>query len=113
LLITKVRRVVDYLKQDGLSPFEEWFKHLKSSLVKSKVTARVQRAALGNFGKFRNLGEIYELKEDFGPGYRIYFGLVKDEIILLLAGGDKSTQDQDIKKALAYWHDFERRDSKI
>ena len=61
----------------------------------------------GNFGLHRELQDgVFELKEDFGPGYRIYFGVDGDEIIILLVGGDKGSQSRDIAKAKEYWTNY-------
>jgi len=63
----------------------------------------------GNFGDYKSIGEgLYELRLHFGSGYRVYYGKIGDEIILLLAGGDKNTQKQDIQKARYYWRDYKR-----
>jgi putative addiction module killer protein len=65
---------------------------------------------LGNLGNNRSLGGgVFELKISYGPGYRVYFAREKDRIILLLLGGDKSSQDKDIITAKGYWNDHKRR----
>jgi putative addiction module killer protein len=65
----------------------------------------------GNFGNCEAIGEgLSELKINYGPGYRVYFGRTGDVIIILLCGGDKSTQSKDIKKAHEYWKNLTRRD---
>ena len=67
----------------------------------------MDRAARGNFGDYRDLhSRVFELRDDFGPGYRIYFGIDGDEIIVLLAGGDKRSQSRDILKAKEFWTDY-------
>ena len=106
-LTLKVRRAEPYTKEDGRQPYDEWLWKLKDLRVKAKIAARVDRAIRGNFGNYRDLRTgIFELKEDLGPGYRIYFGIDGDEIIILLAGGDKGSQDRDIAKAKEYWTDY-------
>jgi len=66
----------------------------------------------GNLGDCESVGEgVFELKIDLGPGYRLYFGQVGLTVVLLLIGGDKSTQNRDIGKAIKYWRDCERRES--
>ena len=63
-------------------------------------------------GDYRSVGEgVYELRIDYGPGYRVYFGQVGTTIVLLLCGGDKSTQAADIRKAKEYWTDYEKREN--
>ncbi|MEB3179318.1 MAG: type II toxin-antitoxin system RelE/ParE family toxin [Nostocaceae cyanobacterium] len=71
------------------------------------MNLRFARLQLGNFGDYRFVGEgVYELRIDYGPGYRVYFGQVGNTIILLLCGGDKSTQNRDLLKAIEYWQDY-------
>ncbi len=79
--------------------YNDWLDSLDAGTV-VRVHARLDRIKLGNFGDFKNLGEsLYELRFFFGAGYRIYYTFRGDELILLLVGGDKSTQKRDIKLA--------------
>ncbi len=81
--------------------YDEWFDSLKDTKGKARINARLRRVELGNFGDTEPVGDnVSELRFFFGPGYRIYFIQHGDEIIVLLAGGDKSTQSKDIDKAL-------------
>ena len=101
---------VDY-HQDakGHQPIVEWLESLDQS-VRGRIEARINRLRLGQLGGFRALGTgLFELKMDFGPGYRIYFGYLGDRWILLLGGGDKSSQVKDILKARKYWDEHLRR----
>ena len=88
----------------------DWLKRLRDSQAKIAVVRRVARVELGNFGdhKFCRDG-IWELRIDAGPGYRVYYALSGQRIVLLLCGGDKRTQDADIARAAAYWQDWQRR----
>ncbi|HCU23444.1 MAG TPA: addiction module killer protein, partial [Deltaproteobacteria bacterium] len=71
---------------------------------------RIARIRKGNLGYCRDVGKgVTELKIDFGPGYRIYFGRRGNEIVVLLSGGDKKSQWKDIKAAHEYWADYRRR----
>ena len=83
--------------------FDSWFDALRDNQGKRRIQARIDRAEEGNFGNCKPVGEgVSEMCIDIGPGYRVYFVQHGDgfEIVILLAGGDKSTQSQDIKAAL-------------
>ena len=80
----------------------DWINSLKDFAGRARIQVRVDRLAHGNPGKYRVLTDgVCELKIDFGPGYRVYYTERDGELIMLLAGGDKSTQAQDIKTAIA------------
>lgn len=101
------REIQRYVTIDGKIPFDEWFDTLPDAKTQIKIDARLKRVALGNLGDYQSVGEgVCELKIDYGSGYRVYFGQVGTTIVLLLCGGDKSTQKQDIQKAKEYWQDY-------
>ena len=80
--------------------YEKWFASLKDRTARVRVDIRIRRLSLGNLGTVEPVGEsVSELKIDHGPGYRVYFVQHRGHYVLLLAGGDKSTQARDIKKA--------------
>jgi putative addiction module killer protein len=82
--------------------FDSWLKDLKDQRAKAKILVRIQRLEAGNPGQVNNVGDgISEMKIDSGPGYRVYYKQTGQQIVLLLCGGDKSTQDKDIKRAKA------------
>jgi putative addiction module killer protein len=81
------------------SLYKRWIKNLRDPQARARILTRVKRLAEGNPGDNRFLGEISELRIDYGPGYRVYFKDTGKEIILLLCGGDKSTQETDIALA--------------
>jgi putative addiction module killer protein len=83
------------------STFDNWFVLLRDRSVKVRIQMRIDRAELGNFGDCAPVGEgVSEMRIHFGAGYRVYFVQRGIELVILLAGGDKSTQSKDIKTAL-------------
>jgi putative addiction module killer protein len=81
--------------------YQNWINSLEDRVARARIQVRVNRLVHGNPGKHRNLpGGISELKIDLGPGYRVYYTWRGGELIILLAGGDKSTQQRDIAAAL-------------
>ena len=80
--------------------FSSWLHGLKDNQAKARIRARVERASMGNFGDWSpEGGEVRAMRIDYGPGYRLYFTIRNNRIIFLLCGGDKRTQDVDIKHA--------------
>jgi putative addiction module killer protein len=103
-------KIKHYLLESGLDPFEKWMSGLKDIKARAKINVKVDRLSMGNFSTSKPLGAgISELKIDYGPGYRVYYGLSGKYVILLLCGGDKSTQQKDIETAKEYWANFKRR----
>lgn len=99
-----------YCTKEGKKPFTEWMKSLKDKIVKSQITNRLNRVMQGNYGDYNPVGNgVYELRIHYGSGYRIYFTEQENTIVLLLLGGNKSTQSRDIEKAKKYWHEFRER----
>jgi putative addiction module killer protein len=106
------REIRRYNTPDGRIPFAEWRNSLRDRKAILIIDNRLRRVRLGNFGDCRSVGEgVCELRIDYGSGYRIYFGQIGSTIVLLLCGGDKSTQAQDIRKAKEYWADYERSEN--
>jgi putative addiction module killer protein len=99
-----------YVTADGKRPFTIWLENLRDRNVLSRIDARLQRVTRGNLGDFKSVGGgVFEMRIDYGSGYRIYFAQVDSTIVLLLCGGDKSSQNKDIHKAKEYWTDYENR----
>jgi putative addiction module killer protein len=77
--------------------FRNWFANLKDRGARARIQVRIDRAEDGNFGDHRSVGGgVSEMRLDYGPGYRIYYTIRGTELVILLAGGDKSTQDKDV-----------------
>ncbi len=92
----------------GKEPYREWYEKLDGT-TRRKVSAFVERVSLGGAKKnIKELGDgVFEIKIDHGPGYRVYFAEKRNVLILLLLGGDKSTQFRDIQQAKKYWREYE------
>jgi len=87
--------------------FDRWLKGLKDSKGRTKIQARIDRLANGNPGDVGPIGEgLSELRIDFGPGYRVYYARTGKTLYLLLCGGDKGSQDADIKNAHTMWKEL-------
>ena len=101
------RELQIYGTPNGREPFTEWLKSLQDRRTRKSIRARIDRLRAGNLGDCRSVGDgVFELRFQFSPGYRIYFGEVDNTIILLLCGGDKSAQVRDIERAKAYWQEY-------
>lgn len=104
------RELKIYLTLDGKIPFEQWLNSIKDQKTQAVIDNRLRRVRLGNLGDYKSVGGgVFELRINYGPGYRIYFGQLGKTIILLLCGGDKKTQIKDILKAKEYWQDYANR----
>jgi len=106
------REIRIYRTANDKEPFTEWLNSLRDRKGREKINSRLKRVMAGNLGdsSFIEGGEgVYELRIDFAGGYRIYFGQVGSTIIILLCGGDKSSQKKDIRKAKKYWKDYRKR----
>ena len=106
LLVLEVR---EYIAADGSSPYAKWFNDLNAP-AGAKVTIAVTRIAQGNLSNVKSVrGGLQEYRIDFGPGYRIYFGRDGERLVILLGGGTKKRQSNDIRNAHALWADYRRR----
>ena len=91
-------------------PFTEWLERLADRQARARIRARLDRIALGNLGDCRAVGKgVSELRINWGPGYRVYFARVGSVVLLLLCGGDKTTQQKDIQHAQTYLQDYQSR----
>ena len=105
--------IQSYQSPDGSEPYADWLARLVDRQAKARVLVRVQRMAAGNFGDCKPLdGGVWELRIDWGPGYRVYYAQSGKRLILLLTGGDKRKQQADIDAAVDYWNDWKRKNAK-
>ncbi|MBU6338388.1 MAG: type II toxin-antitoxin system RelE/ParE family toxin [Rickettsiales bacterium] len=101
-------RILIYRTNRGVEPFNNWLHNLDSVSIE-RVLRRINRVRFGNFGDYKNIGNgIFELRLDFDGGYRIYFTMSNKKEIVILNGGNKKTQRQDIKKAIEYLEEYEK-----
>ena len=99
----------EYCSASNRSPYGLWFRGL-DAVAAFKVVTAVTRLEAGNTSNVKAVGEgVNELRIDFGPGYRVYFGWDGSELVILLGGGTKKRQNSDIKKAQSYWTDYKTR----
>jgi putative addiction module killer protein len=98
--------VIAYKTSKGNEPFIDWLFSLKDKILRYRVEARIIRIGLGNYGDHKRFEGIIEIRLDFGKGYRLYCGEDGNRLIVLLIGGDKNSQDADIRKALEYWREY-------
>jgi len=102
------RNVLTYINASG-NPFREWRDSFTDRKARAAIAAKVTRLSTGNFGDAKSIGGgVSESRIFWGPGLRIYYGVVGDDVVLL-CGGDKSTQDADATRAKAFWADYESR----
>jgi putative addiction module killer protein len=106
-----MRNIVHYVTEDGLSPFERWFARLNATAA-AKVAVALYRLEQGNLSNAKSVGKgVFEYRINFGPGYRVYFGQDGETLVILLAGGTKKRQKQDIQQAQRRWADYQQRKS--
>jgi putative addiction module killer protein len=108
----KQRTIEIYEQVDGKQPYESWLSELKDPMSRARIRSRIDKVETGNFGDFRSVGDgVSELRFTFGAGFRIYYGLKGETIVILLIGGDKSSQEKDIEKAKEFWSDYKEREN--
>jgi putative addiction module killer protein len=101
------REILLYETGDGRVPFGEWMDSIVDEPIYGIVMARLERLELGNFGQHHGVGQgVSELVINFGPGYRVYYGLDGTDLVILLVGGSKGSQRRDIQTAKSYWRSY-------
>jgi putative addiction module killer protein len=105
------RDIQTFETEDGKVPFRLWLKALRDTKARAIIRTRINRLRVGNFGDYKSVGDgVFELRIMYGPGYRIYFGQEGEWVVILLCGGVKDTQADDISKAKEYWENYRSRD---
>jgi len=104
-----VIEVHQYVDRLGRNPFERWFEKLDDD-TQARIVVSLDRLERGNFSAARGVGKgVFELRLDFGPGYRVYFGKDGERLVILLGGGTKKRQQADIDTACALWKEYKQR----
>lgn len=101
-----------YLTEDGEAPFQAWLDAIASSEIRTQIFARIRRASLGNFGDWKPLAGapgIFEMRIHAGSGYRVFYTVVGNTVVLLLAGATKKDQRRALEKAKVYLDDYRKR----
>jgi putative addiction module killer protein len=107
---TTPKEVLIYATPDGREPFTEWVNALRDQNARARIKTRLSRVEQGNLGDYQPIdGGVCELRIDYGPGYRVYFGQLGTTLVIICCGGDKSSQDKDIAIALKYWSDYKEK----
>jgi|SRR5271155_4776688 len=105
--VTEIRHYISRTRKDA---FDDWLSQLADIRAQAKIATRINRLAVGNFGDSKPLRHgLFELRIDWGPGYRVYYAMLGRTCILLLCGGDKRKQSSDIDRALRYLRDYKER----
>jgi putative addiction module killer protein len=109
--IVTPKQVIAYRDRNGAEPFTIWLDGLRDSLGRQRILIRLTRLEQGHYGDCKSVGEgINELRMFFGPGYRVYFGEHKKHIVVLLCGGDKASQQDDIQQAKIHWKEYNKHE---
>lgn len=104
------RELRNYQIPGGSQPFTQWIVGIKDKVTRARVLRRLDRLRLGHYGDVKSVGKgVFELRLQFGSGYRVYFAESSQTIIILLCGGDKKTQAVDIQRAQGYWKELQER----
>jgi len=108
--MTSAKKVIVYRTVTDKEPFTDWLNSLRDPTIRRRILKRLLRLEQGNYGDFKPVGGVIELRCFFGAGYRVYFAEDGDSLIILLCGGDKSSQRRDIQQAQAYWQEYQRHE---
>jgi putative addiction module killer protein len=101
-----------YQQDDGFEPLTEWLESLRDKVAQARIRVRLRQIQAGNFGDCKSVGDsVMELRIHVGAGYRVYFARHGKAVVLLLCGGDKSSQSTDIRQAKQFWAEWKERQS--
>jgi len=102
--------VLHYVTAAGSDPFQSWIDELNDLKARVAVLRRVDRMSAGNFGDHKFVRDrVWELRVDFGPGYRVYYGKHGNAVVVLLCAGTKRSQGSDIDRAVSFLAEYQRR----
>jgi putative addiction module killer protein len=102
--------LIRYQRENGQVPLTEWLDSLRDKVAQARIRGRLSQVQVGNFGDWEPVGEgVIELRIHIGAGYRVYCARHGRAVVLLLCGGDKSSQAADIRRAKEFWTDWKRR----
>ncbi len=102
--------VLRYQREDGREPFTEWLDAIRDKVAQARIRIRLRQVEAGNFGDCEPVGEgVIELRVHVGAGYGVYCGRPGRAVVILLCGGDKSSQATDIKRSKELWSEWKRR----
>lgn len=105
------KTVIVYHDSAGREPFTDWLNSLRDPTTRRRILKRLLQLEQGHYGDFKPVGSgINELRFFFGAGYRVYFGEDGNTIVVLLCGGDKSSQSRDIQQAQTYWQEYQKHE---
>jgi putative addiction module killer protein len=105
-----VIEILHYVNRSGKDVFDHWLTQLADARAQAKIAVRINRLAAGNFGDCKSLRHgLFELRIDWGSGYRVYYTMLGTVCVLLLCGGDKRKQSSDIERAFEYLKDYKER----
>lgn len=103
--------MIIYAGKNGSEPFTDWFNNISDARDRRRILSRLRRMEKGNWGDYKPLKQgIFELRLFFSSGYRLYFGIDRGQLVVLLLGGNKRSQTSDIDKAVRYWQEYLHHD---
>ncbi|MDP5008217.1 MAG: type II toxin-antitoxin system RelE/ParE family toxin [Glaciimonas sp.] len=110
--MSQIVELFRYQREDGREPFTDWLSAMRDKVAQSRIRIRLRQVEAGNFGDCETVGDgVIELRIHIGAGYRVYCGRHGKAVVILLSGGDKRSQQSDIKQAKTLWAEWKQRQS--